>query len=274
MDFANGNKLKGYLHKEAKRLGISSNSTYTIFFSRQFLKQIQQHKFTFIGGLSQFIHQKKLYRPLTDIDAITPNETVDVAYQVEKNLNQIESPIKFQMKEKFITTRNTACIKVLCHFDYIQHMIRFDLAQEINPHTIESILPPILKKDEPISIRHLNLEQNIANKMYVLLTELTKHHVNAKDLRRFKDLYDLYQLITHHEYDTAKVENYLNENFHKYQEIDKDLADIAYLDDAYVEKNREPFQKKQQQLQFSDQTDLSEIVDATKEHMEKVTKKK
>ena len=63
MEFENGNKLKGYLSEESKKLNIHSNYTYTYYFIRRFLEKLiknNDEKFVLKGSISQLTHTVKL----------------------------------------------------------------------------------------------------------------------------------------------------------------------------------------------------------------------
>lgn len=245
MEFENSNKLKGYLSNESKRLHIHSNKVYTMYFIRRFLEKVYRHdpdNFIIKGSVSQLANMGTISRPLTDIDAVSPIDLTDSSYALEKIIKIDDDPIKYKFLQKFITTRGTACIKLLCSFDKIEHMIEFDLKQEDSLHFVRGVLPPVLKRDNSLVINHITTEQNIANKMYIILKNAELNNKINKEMRRFKDFYDLYNLIEFTRFDVNLVKKYFEENVSKYGEIDLSKVNLDLLGDEFIEDNLEAYE--------------------------------
>jgi hypothetical protein len=244
MEFENSNKLKGYLSGEAKRLQVHSNKIYTMYFIRRFLEKLYRNdkdNFVIKGSVSQLANMKTFTRPLTDIDAVSPMDLTDSSYALEKIINIQDDPIKYKFIQKFITTRDTACIRILCSFDKIQHTISFDLKRDESIHFVTGNLPTILRKDNALVINHITAEQNIANKMYVILKNAELNNKINKQMRRFKDFYDLYNLIEYSKFDINLVKQYFEENVQKYGEIDLKNVDLDLLGEDFVADNQVAF---------------------------------
>lgn len=269
MEFENSNKLKGYLSNESKRLHIHSNKIYTMYFIRRFLEKVYRNdpdNFIIKGSVSQLANMGTLTRPLTDIDAVSPIDLIDSSYALEKIINIKDDPVKYKFIQKFITPRGTACIKILCSFDKIEHMIEFDLKQEESLHFIKGTLPPVLKRDTALSINHITAEQNIANKMYVILKNAELNNKINKQMRRFKDFYDLFNLIEHSRFDINLVKMYFEENARKYGEIDLRMIDLDLLGEDFIADNQEAFDEDKikyaflKDMSFEDLSNVARVV--------------
>lgn len=253
MQFKTSDKLKGYLSGETKRLGIHSNKVYTLYFIRQFLEKLYRNDndtFTMKGSVSQLANTRVFTRPITDIDATSSMDLTDSSYALEKIINIDDDPIKFRLLQKFITTRGTACIRILCSFDKIQHTISFDLKGSISSKFVRGILPPILRRDTPLPLKHITTEQNIANKLYVILRNAQLNVRIDKKMRRFKDFYDLHNLIEATEYDFELVKEHFYQNILEYGEIDINRVDLNLLGEQFITSNQKAFDEDKIKFAF------------------------
>ena len=265
MEFKNSNQLKGYLRVESKHLNIHSNHIYTMYFTRQFLRRLtKENKEDFLikGSYSQLANIKKIIRPITDIDATSPRDLLDSSYLLEKIINKKDDPITYKMKEKFITTRETAAFKIKCSFDKIEHMINFDLKQDNNHKFIKKTLPLVFKKDQPFDINCATLEQHLANKMYVILREIVFNKKIKKKIRRFKDYYDVYQIIKESSFNEELIMKYLKSNIEKYQEIDEKVFNQYLFEESFIEKHQEDYQVEAKRLGFKEEVSFEETIKA------------
>ncbi|MGI6329714.1 MAG: nucleotidyl transferase AbiEii/AbiGii toxin family protein [Bacilli bacterium] len=263
MEFKNSNQLKGYLKVESKHLNIHSNHIYTMYFTRQFLNRLtkeNQEDFVIKGSYAQLANIKRLTRPLTDIDATSPRDLLDSSYLLEKIISKKDDPITYKMKEKFITTRETAAFKIKCNFDKIEHMIKFDLKQDNNHRFIQRTLPKVFKKDQPFDIKCATIEQHLSNKMYVILREIVFNQETKKKLRRFKDYYDVYQIIKEGSFNEGLIRGYLKDNIEKYQEIDERVFKQYLFEEEFILKHEEEYQEEAKRLGFKEEVSFKETV--------------
>lgn len=266
MEFENGNKLKGYLNNESKRLNIHSNYAYTYYFLRRFMEKLLSNnssKFVFKGSISQLSHTVKLTRAITDIDIISPLDIIDSSYIIEKEINNENMPIKFRLKDKFITTNDTVNFKILCNFDQIQHLIKIDLKKDSPYKTIVKPLPIVMKKDNPLDINTLPIEAHIATKMYIILRNANKDYYVSKETRRLKDFYDLHNLLqTEHNEDL--VDFYFNKICIDRNDYDLANIDINLLGKKFVDDNLELYLSDKKRYGFSDNIEFDQLVNEAK----------
>lgn len=274
MEFENGNKLKGYLSNEAKVHDIHSNYSYTYFFIRDFLSKLMQTNiddFTVKGSIALLASNKHLIRPITDIDATSNLSLFDSAYLIEKTI-QTEDRVKYKLRQKFVTTNDTINFKILCKFDTLEHMIKLDLKKENRGNVIIKEMPKIFAKDEVYNIKTLSLEEIVANKIYIILTQLRKNEFDGKEIRRFKDFYDLYKIIQNKNYDEELVRLYFIENVYTYGSIGSIDPLVSMLNAKFAIDNSAVFDLESKQFGFDKSVDLREIVDATKEEISRRTR--
>ena len=273
MDFENSNKLKGYLHNEAARLNIHSNYAYTYYFLRSFLKRLMKNhkeKFVLKGSLSALTYTGELHRPVTDLDIVSYFDLIDSSYIIEKTIANNDD-MKFKLKGKFITTNETANFHILCNFGHLQHLIKVDLKKENAYTSVDRQLPIILKKDQPLHVVTISKEQHIANKMYVILRNAEANSTIKKEMRRFKDFYDLYFLIKDHDYDEAEVQRLLNNNFYRYGEIKKENLILESLNDLFAKENMENYLLDKQKYGFQD-IPFEELISTSREEIRRTIK--
>jgi hypothetical protein len=271
MKFENSNKLKGYLSEETKKLKIHSNNIYTMYFIRNFLEKIQSNNpdlYVVKGSLSQYANTKDLIRPITDLDAVSNLSLTDASYELEKIINNDDTQIKYKLKEKFITTRDTASIKIMCNFDLISQMIQIDLKHEESAHFISATIPKIFTKDEPFKANIIGIEQNIANKIYVVIKSLYDYTNFKKEIRRWKDFYDLYQLINTNKYNIKLVEKFFIESLKKYGYID-----ISNINWNILGQFEQIYYENAKQNQYMKETTFNQVVDTSKNFVDEIKNK-
>lgn len=271
MEFENGNKLKGYLHEESKKLNIHSNYAYTYYFSRRFLEKLlnnNEEKFVLKGSISQLSHTIKITRAITDIDITSPLDTIDSSYIIEKELNRKDIPINFRLKDKFITTNGTVNLKILCNFDQIQHLIKIDLKKDIKTNSIVKPMPIVMKKDNPFDINTVPLELHIATKMYLILRNADKNLVISKETRRLKDFYDLHNLLQL-EYSEDLLQYYFNQLCEERKDLNLDNIDINRLGKQFVETNDNLYLNDKKRYGFSEDLKFENLVHEAKDSISK-----
>lgn len=271
MEFENGNKLKGYLSNESKRLNIHSNYAYTYYFIRRFLEKLvnnNSEKFILKGSLCQLTHTVKLTRAITDIDIVSPLDTLDSSYIIEREINRGDTPVKFRLKDKFITTNGTVNIKILCNFDQLQHLIKLDLKKDIMGNSITKPLPIIMRKDNPFDVNTVPLEEHIATKMYIILRNADKDLNISKETRRLKDFYDLHNLLKTN-YNEELLEYYFQKICIERNDINLSNIDINKLGEKFIEDNTNLYLDDKKRYGFSDNIEFSDLVHEAKDTISK-----
>ena len=273
MEFENGNKLKGYLANESKRLNIHSNYAYTYYFIRKFLEMLyRENKDVFMvkGSISQLSHTVKLTRAITDADLASTIDVFDSSYLLEKTVNKNDDAIKFRVKDRFTTTNNTINFKILCNFDHIQHLIKIDLKKQQSCDLVKKELPVVMKKDIVFDIDTYPLEMHIATKLYILLRNADKSLSVSKETRRLKDFYDLHFLLQTN-YNKELLCKYFDEICNQRTDINLDLVDLDLLNKNFIDNNEELYLSDKKRYGFDD-LNFEDLVYEAKNELEKRVK--
>lgn len=207
MEFKDGNQLKVYIQKERKETPMNSEYAYKYFFFRNFLKRLYENdleRFVLKGSFSQFATLKKFTRPLTDIDIITFGSVESATDVVDKILLGSDK-IKFDVKQKFVTTNATINYRILCNFDKINHLITIDLRKEKMFETEITKLPELFSKDKEFDVNTSTLEEHLSRKLYITFLNYKLHTMLGKEFRRFKDLFDIHSIMEKGNVDFLKV---------------------------------------------------------------------
>ena len=273
MEFENGNKLKGYLYNESKRLNIHSNYAYTYYFIRKFLERLyrdNQDVFNVKGSISQLSHTVKLTRAITDVDISSNLDILDSSYLIEKEASKNEDEIKFKIKDKFTTKNNTINFKILCNFDHIEHLIKIDLKKEESNDMIKKSLPIIMKKDIAFDISTYPIEKHIATKMYILLRNADRNLSVSKETRRLKDFYDLHFLLQT-DYNDELVCKYFDQICNERCDVNINNIDMSLLSDNFVQNNIGLYLQDKKRYGFSD-IPFENLVEEAKDEISKKLK--
>jgi hypothetical protein len=269
MDFENSNKLKGYLSNESKRLGIHSNKIYTMYFIRRFLEKLyanDSNTFIIKGSVAQLANTGTFTRPLTDIDAVSQIPLDESYNMVEKIIKFDYDPIKYNVLEKFTTENDTICIKILCHFDRIEHLIHFDLKKEESKCFKRTLMPIVLQKDNPLVISHSPVEKAICDKIYIILKQAELNAKSGKKVRRFKDFYDLYNMITLTKFDIKLVREYFYERWQTEGPIDLSAFKLEFANGSFIDENKSAFEEDKikyaflKNMNFNDLANTSSVI--------------
>jgi hypothetical protein len=266
MEFESSNKLKGYLSNESKRLGIHSNKTYTMYFIRRFLEKLyanDENNFAIKGSVAQLANTGTFTRPITDIDAVSPLPLEESYNMIEKIVKVDYDPIKYNILEKFTTDNNTICMKILCNFDRIEHLIHFDLKQEESKKIKKTLLPIILQKDNKLSINHSPIEKGICDKIYIILKQAEQNAKSGKKVRRFKDFYDLYNMITLTNFDINLVKKHFYERWQTEGPIDLNAAEIDFDSERFVIENHPSFTEDKIKFAFLKDIDFNDLANTS-----------
>lgn len=265
MEFADGNKLKGYIKNEANAHKINSNYAFNYFFARYFLEQLSREtdgkSYVLAGSTSQFCNIKGLFRPITDIDIICFENTNDLGEKIE---GVIGSPnaVMFTIKNKFITPNQTTNYRIMCKFDKIEHLIKIDLKEDkISDNLVENDVPLYFKKDKPFKMSTISLEEHMSNKLYIILLNLFLYKTENKSFRRFKDFYDVYNILESGPIDDKKTFELLEKKISE----DKILQGYSFNDKLiepnFVFDNQKNWDEEKLRLQFLSNVSFSDTVD-------------
>lgn len=263
--FDSGNKLKGYIQKEAKEKQIHSNYGYNYYFSRYFLDKLYNDpKTNFIlkGSYSQFCSLEKITRPLTDIDIVTFNRVQDAKDGIDEIINTKDS-VKFKIVSQHTTTNATLNYKILCDFDGKTSRISIDLKREDMLDVERVSLPTFFSKDEVFDVNSSSINEHLASKLYVVLLHLKLNNVLSRNFRRYKDFYDIYQILASGIIDEGKVMEILarkirNDEFLNDYELDGPLFQKKFITD-----NQEKWNNDKNKLEFLNDISFEESVETT-----------
>ena len=269
MEFENGNKLKGYLANESKRLNIHNNYAYTFYFIRKFLERLYRENgdiFNVKGSICQLSHTLKLTRAITDMDLVSNLDTIDSSYLIEKGIRNNDDPIKFRIKDRFTTTNDTINFKIICNFDHIQHMIKLDLKKEKSYDYVRKTLPIVLKRDVEFDISTVPLEKHIATKLCILLRNADKSVSLSKETRRLKDFYDLHFLLQTN-YNDELVCKYFKQICEE-RNINLNNIELDLLNNDFINNNQDLFLSDKKRYGFQE-ISFESLVDETKQELGK-----
>ncbi len=268
MEINTGNQLKGYIQREIKEHSMHSNYGFNYFFCRSFLERLyHEHENFFIlrGSFSQFTNIGEIKRPLTDIDLITFNYIGEGRDRIESTINDSDGPIRFKIKNKFVTTNSTINYRILCHFDQIQNLISVDFKKQEEYQPLKKEMPILFSKDKPFDVNVTSLERALALKLYVVLLNFYLNKVLGKESRRLKDFYDIYTLMGQQNIDMNQVKIIL-EGFIQKDEFLKDfkLSDNIF-DPHFIETNLGNWNEEKKKYGFTSDISLSDAVSVAEE---------
>ena len=131
--FSNSDSLKSYLNKESKHLNISITNIYNTFFSRDLLYRLSKincrEDIIVKGSFAQFVHLRKLVRPITDIDLTSTIDHHDPLILLVNAMCDKESDNDFDYILRGIPKRTyTGIIKfpIAAKYGKINHPIGID----------------------------------------------------------------------------------------------------------------------------------------------------
>lgn len=274
--FQDGNKLKGYIQRESKRTKMNTNYGYNYYFTRYFLQQLfndNPTNFVLKGSYSQFINLGKIARPLTDIDIVT-FDNIALAKDIIDATVADSKETKLSIRNKFITTNGTTNYKIFCDFDGKTRTISLDLRKaEENEDYLTTDMPIIFSKDEPFPTQAIPLEQHFADKLYAILLQLKQNSISGKEFRRFKDLFDIYNMLESGKINEKKVAFYLQQNINKDDLLsDYELRGRLFVP-TFVDENRQGWEDSKKEYQFLTDASLIESLKATRDIVERTSKK-
>lgn len=267
MDYSSNDQFKAFLYNSAISMGMSVHNTYNTYFSRQLLELISKYSFCQIivkGSFSQYIHLKKLYRPITDIDLTSQNSFDDV-YDILKyavNPNNNDSQILFKINEqKKYSEAGTISLSITCSIGTIKHVIFVDLRCN-NNQMLElqyKLVIPLFKDDNEFYVNTPSYEEHLAEKLCII-AERAKKHKERKLCSRLKDFYDVYQLHGG-KYDFSKLTIYFEKMLRISGIISMEELTTEHLNLDFINNNKKLWDIVQKKHDFLDKNvDLNLVV--------------
>lgn len=268
--FSNSDSLKSYLNKESKHLNISITNIYNTFFSRDLLYRLSKidcrEDIIVKGSFAQFVHLRKLVRPITDIDLTSTIDHHDPLILLVNAMCDKESDNDFDYILRGVPKRTyTGIIKfpIAAKYGKINHPIGIDY-RENHPCIYErekKIVPKIFSKDEEYEIVVPSMEETLAEKLCIIAESNNPSLLNT----RAKDFYDIYHLHGG-AYDLDKFSYY----FEKMLQDRGKVSDIYnlntdYLNSSFIDKHEEVWKSNKKHYEFlDDDVDLKGAVYYTK----------
>ena len=251
MNFESDEKLKAFLKKESKRLGVSITNTYTTYFSRILLQRISKLRYKELyvkGSFSLISHLNELIRPVTDIDLVSTmshNNPLIVLYQAmydsNENLYYELSDIPTQTKTGIYK------IHIIANFGKIKHPISIDF-QELSKTIYEKDyerVEPIFKFDNPFYICTPSYEEHFAEKLCIVIESNKDEILNT----RVKDFYDIYKL-SNGRYDKDRLLYFFHKMLHDRGKIDVDNLSINFLNKKFIDRHYDLWNSMAKNMNF------------------------
>lgn len=254
MENINDDKLKSFLKKESKRLGISINNTYNTYFSRILLKNISKHnehsEIIIKGSFAQLVQLGKIVRPITDIDLASKESHHEPLLILINSMCDETNDIDYILRSKPIIS-NTGIIKIPISAKYgkINHPIGIDY-RENYPFIFKKELktvPKIFEGDEEYKVIVPSIEEILAEKLYIIIKKNKIYDVNT----RVKDLYDVYQLHGG-DYDLDLFSYFFEKIINMSKIISKDDLTTEFLSKEFVNKYNEEWEHSKHRYEFLD----------------------
>lgn len=271
MNFENDGKLKAFLKKESKRLGISINNTYNTFFSRLLLERISKLCYSELyvkGSFSELSHLDTMIRPVTDIDLVSTiyhNDPLIILYRAMYDSNE---ELYFELTDIPKRTKTGIYkIHITANFGKIKHPISIDF-QELSNTIYEKDykkINSIFKGDNYFYIYTPSFEEHLAEKLCIV-TESNKDNVLNT---RVKDFYDIYKL-SGGKYDEDKLLYFFYHMLIDRNKMNIDKASTCFLDKQFIKKHNDMWNSMSKKYEFMDKSvDFQEAVYLTKDIIDK-----
>ena len=271
MEFKNLNQEKAFMKKEADRLGISYMAAYTTYYARKFLEQmtlINNGHLVVKGSFSQYVHLKKLSRPVLDIDlssSLSHHVPLEILYTsiyetTTKSLTFDLAALPRQTKNGVYKIPLIAKIK----YDNDKEMvipvpIDFKENNKVIFETQFKGVEPLFKGDKKFYINTPSFEEHVAEKLYIISHNTREDVLNT----RVKDFYDIYNLFGR-DYDSDKFSLYFEAMVLMYGMKLEDVS-VEFLNKEFIKRHDELWNLMKKKYQFVDKNvDLSDVVYFTK----------
>ena len=266
-----GSQLKGYIQREIKQHPMHSNYGYNYYFCRSFLERLYHNNESFVlrGSFSQLCNLREIIRPVTDIDIVTYGDIEKQKNILEKTLNE-KGKINYEIKNRFVTTNATINYRILCHFDEIKHLISIDLKKDSNIDSKENIMPNIFSKDNEYGVNTITLEEHLANKLYISLLNLNLYYKLGKNIRRFKDFYDIYNILQRGNIDIDKVKDIFNKKIKEDEFLKNYKIKNNLFDNDFIKENQALWNEDKKKYEFNDKTTLESAIMSVEENIRKM----
>lgn len=266
MEFSSDDKLKAFLKKESRRLGISITNTYNTFFSLQLLKRISETSYDKLfvkGSFSELAHLNEMIRPITDIDLVSSvyhNDPLLVLYQAmyseDENLHYELIDIPKRTKTGIYKIHIKAIFGSICHPISIDFQ---ELSNTIYQKDYKRV-NPLFTGDNFFYIYTPTYEEHLAEKLCIVVESNKDNILNT----RVKDFYDIYKLKGG-KYDKEKLSYFFYHMLLDRHKIDISHASVDHLNRRFILQHQQLWDNMSKKYEFTDKSIVFEdAVETTK----------
>lgn len=266
MEFSSDDKLKAFLKKESRRLGISITNTYNTFFSLQLLKRISETSYDKLfvkGSFSELAHLNEMIRPITDIDLVSSvyhNDPLLVLYQAmysgDENLHYELMDIPKKTKTGIYKIHIKAIFGSICHPISIDFQ---ELSNTIYQKDYKRV-KPLFTGDDFFYIYTPTYEEHLAEKLCIVVESNKDNILNT----RVKDFYDIYKL-NGGKYDKEKLSYFFYHMLLDRHKIDISHASVDHLNRQFILQHQQLWDNMSKKYEFTDKSIVFEdAVETTK----------
>lgn len=266
MEFSSDDKLKAFLKKESRRLGISITNTYNTFFSLQLLKRISETSYDKLfvkGSFSELAHLNEMIRPITDIDLVSSvyhNDPLLVLYQAmyseDENLHYELIDIPKRTKTGIYKIHIKAIFGSICHPISIDFQ---ELSNTIYQKDYKRV-NPLFTGDNFFYIYTPTYEEHLAEKLCIVVESNKDNILNT----RVKDFYDIYKLKGG-KYDKEKLSYFFYHMLLDRHKIDISHASVNHLNRQFILQHQQLWDNMSKKYEFTDKSIVFEdAVETTK----------
>ena len=266
MEFSSDDKLKAFLKKESRRLGISITNTYNTFFSLQLLKRISETSYDKLfvkGSFSELAHLNEMIRPITDIDLVSSvyhNDPLLVLYQAmyseDENLHYELIDIPKRTKTGIYKIHIKAIFGSICHPISIDFQ---ELSNTIYQKDYKRV-NPLFTGDNFFYIYTPTYEEHLAEKLCIVVESNKDNILNT----RVKDFYDIYKLKGG-KYDKEKLSYFFYHMLLDRHKIDISHASVDHLNRQFILQHQQLWDNMSKKYEFTDKSIVFEdAVETTK----------
>ena len=274
MNFENDDKLKSFLKKESKRLGISIKNTYNTYFSKLLLERVCRigyGKLYVKGSFSELAHLEEMIRPITDIDLVSTYYHNDPLITLYRAMYETNEDLYYELTDIPKRTKTGIYkIHITANFGKIKHPISIDF-QEFSKTIYEKDykrVEPIFNGDHYFYISTPSYEEHLAEKLCIVVESNKETVLNT----RVKDFYDVYKL-NGGKYDREKLSYFFYHMLKDRNKVDIDNISVNHLDTSYIERHREMWQSISDKYEFMDRkVNFDDAVFLTREILEEEIK--
>lgn len=266
MNFENDDKLKSFLKRESKRLGISIKNTYNTYFSRLLLERINKIGYSKLyvkGSFSELAHLNEMTRPITDIDLVSTeyhNNPLIVLYRAMYDTNQTLYYELTDIPKK--TKTGIYKIHITANYGKIRHPISIDF-QELSKTIYEKDykrVNPIFDGDDFFYIYTPSYEEHLAEKLCIVVESNKPNILNT----RVKDFYDIYKLYEG-KFDREKLSYFFRQMLIDRNKLDINKLSSNHLNSEYINQHATLWDSIKEKYEFMDKSvTLEEAVCYTK----------